>query len=276
MDESVLTSIAAVLNKPPALRLETETRQVADWLKRKVKLLEQVSMEILMALVKECGSETRLENELIIREGDIGDCMYILLSGSASVHQSCDLDQEREEKFSKFEKPSTPLCDSKIAATERPSISCAERLGEIISDFNELGPCVGILYSGAIFGEVALIETCRRTASIIAISETSTALPSTKSTEFDQAEPEHDVISPKVAVKLVVISRTLYDNTVRSALEQQFRQKMDFVNRVSYFCRLTSRTKKQIVLGLELQTFEFGTHIISSGSPYRGIYFLLR
>ncbi|KAF8562631.1 hypothetical protein P879_10671 [Paragonimus westermani] len=216
--------------------------------------------------------------------------MYILLSGSANVYQSCELDQEREEKFCKFEKPGTPLCDSKIVSTERPSISCAERLGQIISDFNELGPCVGTLreqlfivffpvfssYSGAIFGEVALIETCRRTASIVAVSETTLTPSPVNSTEYDQAEPGQDVMSPRVAAQLVVISRTLYDNTVCSALEQQFRQKMDFVNRVPYFCRLTSRTKKQIVLGLELQTFEFGTHIISSGSPYRGIYFLLR
>ncbi|KAA3680357.1 uncharacterized protein DEA37_0002348 [Paragonimus westermani] len=160
MDESALNHIAAVLNKPPAHRLETETKQVADWLKRKVKLLEQVSMEILVALVKECGSETRLENELIIREGDIGDCMYILLSGSASVHQLCDLDQEREEKFSKFEKPGTPLCDSKISATERPSISCAERLGQIVSDFNELGPCVGTLRTSCI-GDLELLLGCQ-------------------------------------------------------------------------------------------------------------------
>ncbi|KER22621.1 hypothetical protein T265_14809, partial [Opisthorchis viverrini] len=398
---SALDRVAEILSRPPAQRMETETKEVASWLQRKVKAFECVPVGVLMKLVEECGSEWRCANELIIREGDIGTCqlarwlgreftdqkvrgsnpasdcrlplsrlgqpgsipalekywtqvsflleltvahiqwpcrdlnpgnltyeasvMYILLSGSASVYQLGDLEEDVDDRLG----GATSAAEtSEKGDASAPVITIGQR-GSIVKDTTVLGRCVGLLrrrrprgfcqlmfylkpnctklaniqqlnvlhqvascfsrydirdiaiQSGAIFGEVALIEECRRIASIVAnpISRDQDAKLSTeipKERKKDDKE-KTDQVSPsaqELAVQLVVIPRALYDKTVRSILEAQFRMRTDFVNQVPYFRRLNSRLKEQIILSLEIQTFEYGCEIFRAGSEYRGFYYI--
>lgn len=144
--------------------------------------------------------------------------------------------------------------------------------------------------SGAIFGEVALIEDCRRNASIVAVSQRNPNAPKSQNTASSDSEEEKEgegksdeVKGSKVdgipmadaAVRLVVISRSLYNTTVRAALEGQYRQKMAFVNRMPYLQRLNGRAKKQIVLGLEMQRFDYGVWLVRQGQTFDGLFYLI-
>ncbi|OON21238.1 hypothetical protein X801_02865 [Opisthorchis viverrini] len=205
--------------------------------------------------------------------------MYILLSGSASVYQLGDLEEDVDDRLG----GATSAAEtSEKGDASAPVITIGQR-GSIVKDTTVLGRCVGLLQSGAIFGEVALIEECRRIASIVAnpISRDQDAKLSTeipKERKKDDKE-KTDQVSPsaqELAVQLVVIPRALYDKTVRSILEAQFRMRTDFVNQVPYFRRLNSRLKEQIILSLEIQTFEYGCEIFRAGSEYRGFYYIFR
>ncbi|KAG5446305.1 hypothetical protein CSKR_113497 [Clonorchis sinensis] len=88
---SALDRVAEILSRPSAQRMETETREVASWLRRKVKAFECVSVGVLMKLVEECGSEWRCANELIIREGDIGTWQLNVLHQAASCSSCYDI-----------------------------------------------------------------------------------------------------------------------------------------------------------------------------------------
>ncbi|OON20590.1 hypothetical protein X801_03520 [Opisthorchis viverrini] len=138
---SALDRVAEILSRPPAQRMETETKEVASWLQRKVKAFECVPVGVLMKLVEECGSEWRCANELIIREGDIGTCMYILLSGSASVYQLGDLEEDVDDRLG----GATSAAEtSEKGDASAPVITIGQR-GSIVKDTTVLGRCVGLL-----------------------------------------------------------------------------------------------------------------------------------
>ncbi|TGZ66316.1 hypothetical protein CRM22_005398 [Opisthorchis felineus] len=230
-----------------------------------------------MKLVEECGSEWRCANELIIREGDIGTCMYILLSGSASVYQLGDLEEDVDDRLGRAKSPNETAEEGAASSSE---ITVGQE-GSIVKDTTILGRCVGLLQSGSIFGEVALIEECRRIASIVANpiltdqdAKSLTDRPKGRTKDDEDRKDHFNSSGLELAVQLVVIPRALYDKTVRSILEAQFRMRTDFVNQVPYFRRLNSRLKEQIILSLEMQTFEYGCEVFRAGSEYRGLYYI--
>ncbi|KAG5446306.1 hypothetical protein CSKR_113498 [Clonorchis sinensis] len=205
--------------------------------------------------------------------------MYILLSGSASVYQLGDLEEDVDDRLGRAMSPNETTQEGDASP---PEITVGQE-GSIVKDPTVLGRCVGLLQSGAIFGEVALIEECRRIASIVANpissdqdAKLSTEIPKGRKKDDKDRKDEVNPSGQELAVQLVVIPRALYDKTVRSIIEAQFRMRTDFVNHVPYFRRLNSRLKEQIILSLEIQTFEYGCELFRAGSEYRGFYYIFR
>lgn len=82
--------------------------------------------------------------------------------------------------------------------------------------------------------------------------------------------------SEKQSVCLVNISRTLYNNTVRVAMENEFHERMKFVKNIIYFQHLSDKIQKQIAMSLEKQKYEYNQVVLKQGSSFNGLYFVYR
>lgn len=98
------------------------------------------------------------------------------------------------------------------------------------------------------FGDVALIRDCTRTASVVA------------------DEP----------CDLLVVDRALYNRTVREVLNLEWQEKTQFVQNNPLFSEWSSRHRKQLVISLRKESYQFGSVVAKQGQPVQNIYFVLR
>ncbi|THD23279.1 hypothetical protein D915_005785 [Fasciola hepatica] len=276
--------LLSVLEKSPELRKESEILEVAKWLRERVTAFQKISTE--------CKVGTCQPYELIIREGDLADCMYVLLVGKASVHQKGTMEADKEDQMSNDEDQNASPKTFEETTEDILELETGQTSTSLQTS-HELGPQVSVLKSGAIFGEVALIEACVRTASIVALPDK----PTLRNTGFHRHAPHSITQTAYIrngdnppstdkngtlkelegdGVRMMIISRDLYDQTVRTVLEEQFQFRMNFINRLPYFTRIKPRTKKQIALALELESYPFGSTIVRQGSVFKGLYYLIR
>ncbi|CAH8539842.1 hypothetical protein MS3_00004972 [Schistosoma haematobium] len=265
MQQPLSNNLVEVLIKPNNMRTAIEIRHIALWFKENILALKDVSIEILMKLVAECKAEFKYPHDIIIREGDIGDCMYILLSGRVSVHYRGDQSAVKNEEMHEL-----------MNVKSNSFIPVKQNVSDIINQ--ELGPQVGQLEAGSVFGEVALIEDCLRTASILALPNTIEVNRHESSLNQQQQSSSSSLTkqSEKQSVCLVNISRTLYNNTVRVAMENEFHERMKFVKNIIYFQHLSDKIQKQIAMSLEKQKYEYNQVVLKQGSSFNGLYFVYR
>ncbi|CAH8515973.1 unnamed protein product [Schistosoma mattheei] len=269
MQQPFSNNLVEVLIKPNNMRTAIEIRHIALWFKENILAFKDVSIEILMKLVAECKAEFKYPHDIIIREGDIGDCMYILLSGRVSVHYRGDQSAVTNEEMHEL-----------MNVKSNSFIPVKQNVSDIINQ--ELGPQVGQLEAGSVFGEVALIEDCLRTASILALPNTNEVNRHESSFNQQQQQQQSSSSSPltkqseKQSVCLVNISRTLYNNTVRVAMENEFHERMKFVKNIIYFQHLSDKIQKQIAMSLEKQKYEYNQVVLKQGSSFNGLYFVYR
>ncbi|KAK4472014.1 hypothetical protein MN116_005390 [Schistosoma mekongi] len=265
MRQPLSKDLVDVLIKPNNLRSTIEIQHIAVWFKENIMAFKDVSIEILMKLVAECKAEFKYPNDVIIREGDIGDCMYVLLSGCVSVHYRGD--QSKAENENDLVETYELLNDE------------SHHTFEINHD---LGPQVGQLEAGSVFGEVALIEDCLRTASIIALPINNVELHEQVHdnqqllSSSSSAAEEESFFTNQQSVCLVNISRRLYNITVRNEIEQEFHERIKFVKSIVYFKYLSNKTHKQIAMSLVKQKYDYDQIILKQGSVFNGLYFVQR
>ncbi|CAH8538055.1 unnamed protein product [Schistosoma margrebowiei] len=262
MKQPLSNDLVEVLIKPNNMRSAIEIRHIALWFKENILAFKDVSIEILMKLVAECKAEFKYPHDIIIREGDIGDCMYILLSGRVSVHYRGDQSAVINEEIHEL-----------MNVKSNSFIPIKQNVSDIINQ--DLGPQVGQLEAGSVFGEVALIEDCLRTASILALPNTNEVNRYESSFNPQQQESSSSSLT-KQSVCLVNISRKLYNNTVRVAMENEFHERMKFVKNITYFQHLSDKIQKQIAMSLEKQKYEYNQVVLKQGSSFNGLYFVHR
>uniref|UniRef100_A0A0L8G9R8 Cyclic nucleotide-binding domain-containing protein n=2 Tax=Octopus bimaculoides TaxID=37653 RepID=A0A0L8G9R8_OCTBM len=101
---------------------------------------------------------------------------------------------------------------------------------------------------GFVFGDVALIRDCTRTASVLADEE----------------------------CDLLVLNRLLYNRTVREVLNLEWQEKTQFVLRNPIFKEWSPKHRKQLVISLRKESYQFGAVIARQGQPVQNIYFILK
>ena len=101
---------------------------------QKTDLFNNLSFEQIKILLSICRKVTFPENEIIMKEGDMGDSLYIILEGTVEVIKSLVISDVNED-------------DSREAVKNKVFTKIDEK-------------------SHAIFGEIALLEECKRTATI--------------------------------------------------------------------------------------------------------------
>ncbi|CAL1537153.1 unnamed protein product [Lymnaea stagnalis] len=143
-----------VISKPPDKRFDSEINQLVPWLRSKAKLFKGLKADILADIIRNCDYVTKYRDDVIIKQGDIGDCFYIVLHGKVTIYILNKDQMEGEEDDGNF--------DNIIQYNKEGALDRAK-----------LGYCVTSLESGTPFGDVALTSDDNiRTASIVADERT--------------------------------------------------------------------------------------------------------
>lgn len=138
-EEEKIEKIKSLLEIPPKKREDKTCLELMN-LTKNLKIFENIARSIEHQNI--CGTITLATfkpNETIIKQGDLGDCLYYILHGLVSIQLSIQIDTGIQDK-------------NQIVNVEKN---------------------IGELKDGEIFGELALIYNIPRTATIISLTETS-------------------------------------------------------------------------------------------------------
>ena len=137
-------------------------------------LFKNLSADQIKTLLGICRKVKFPENEIIMNEGDMGDSLYIILEGTVEVIKSLVLSNVNED-------------DDHEAVKNKVFTKLDEK-------------------SHAVFGEIALLEECRRTATIRA--NTNCLLYEIKKDDFLQLVENDSALGCKILLSLAKIVST--------------------------------------------------------------------
>jgi CRP/FNR family cyclic AMP-dependent transcriptional regulator len=106
---------------------------------QKTDLFKSLDFPQIQAVLGICRKVKFSENETIMKEGDVGDSLYIILEGTVEVIKSLVISDLEED-------------DAQEAVKNKVFTKIDEK-------------------SRAVFGEIALLEECKRTATIRAVTD---------------------------------------------------------------------------------------------------------
>jgi CRP-like cAMP-binding protein len=138
-EEKKKEKIKSLLEIPPNKREDEACRELMN-LTKNLKIFENIARSIEHQNI--CSTLTLVNfkpNEIIIKQGDIGDCLYYILHGLVSIQLSIQIDTGIQDK-------------NQIVNVEKN---------------------IGELKDGDVFGDLALLYNIPRTTSIIALTDTS-------------------------------------------------------------------------------------------------------
>ncbi|XP_071182163.1 uncharacterized protein [Mytilus edulis] len=227
--------VVGVIKKDTSERSDAEIHQIISWFKKKSDLFNQLNEKIIHDLIKNCSFTTVDRDFVVIKQGDKGDCFFIILNGSVSIHISTTSGYEDERK----EGGSTEEQDDKGKKEEgKPKELNRSKFGKY----------VGKIVSGKSFGELALINPdCIRNATIIADETTD----------------------------LIVIDRELYNRSIHSFHTKEFEERKHFVETNPLFDGWHPKDKRQLAMSLRKEKLTFESYIVKQGSPFDGLRFIL-
>lgn len=138
--------VVAVISKAPHFRQNNEINQLLPWFRKKSKLFYKLKTEILEDILRNCDFVSKKPDDIIILQGEQGNCFYIILRGKVTIYNLSKGDEEN------------------ITQLTRDELKSDNQL-----DRTKLGNFVCHLTTGDPFGEVALLsKDCIRTASVVA------------------------------------------------------------------------------------------------------------
>ncbi|XP_048746285.2 uncharacterized protein LOC125658890 isoform X3 [Ostrea edulis] len=142
--------VVSVIEKPVEERTDIECTDLISWFRNKSSLFRSLKAEIIKDVIRHCIFERPKKDDVIIKQGDNGDRLYIILRGKMSIHVLQDKENDQEI---------------------RQAIEKAVSKGKL--DRAALGQHVWTSGEGNTVGEIALIkEDCVRTASVVVDEDT--------------------------------------------------------------------------------------------------------
>ncbi|XP_022341927.1 uncharacterized protein LOC111135827 isoform X2 [Crassostrea virginica] len=142
--------VVSVIAKPMEERSDIECMDLVSWFRNKSSLFRSLKADIIKDVIRHCIFERPKKDEVLIKQGDNGDRLYIILRGKMSIYVLQDKENEQEVKL---------LIEKAIAK------------GKL--DRAALGQHVWTSGEGNTVGEIALIkEDCVRTASVVVDEDT--------------------------------------------------------------------------------------------------------
>ena len=213
-EEEKIEKIKSLLEIPPKKREDKTCLELMN-LTKNLKIFENIARSIEHQNI--CGTITLAKfkpNETIIKQGDIGDCLYYILHGLVSIQLSIQIDTGIEDK-------------NQIVNVEKN---------------------IGELKDGEIFGELALLYNIPRTASIIALTETS----------------------------LIKIDKIPFNKYLKNLFEGQLQDQIEFLE----ICPLFHKLPKDLIIKLGIRAvikkFVTGQVILKNDSKCDSIFIIRR
>ena len=213
-EEEKIEKIKSLLEIPPKKR-EDKTCLELMKLTKNLKIFENIARSIEHQNI--CGTITLATfkpNETIIKQGDIGDCLYYILHGLVSIQLSIQIDTGIQDK-------------NQIVNVEKN---------------------IGELKDGEIFGELALIYNIPRTASIIALTETS----------------------------LIKIDKNPFNRYLKNLFEGQLQDQIEFLQ----ICPIFNKLPKDLIIKLGIRSvikkYATGQVILKNDSKCDSIFVIRR
>ncbi|XP_052798418.1 uncharacterized protein LOC128230299 isoform X2 [Mya arenaria] len=227
--------VVNTVSKDPDLRTAAEIEQILPWFRKKSELFKSQKAEIVKDILKNCKFMTCRRDYVIIKQGDMGDCFYIILNGSVAILIQTNMPED-----------GIPYSQAEHDAAEDDILSAGKRKRDL--DRSIFGNYVGSIPAGRSFGELALINTdCVRNASIIADETTD----------------------------LIVVNRDLYNRSLKAFQEKEFNEKKRFVEEYPLFRNWQARYRRQLAMSLRKEKLTFDGILTKQGAPLDGICFLL-
>jgi len=217
LDEAELKKIEKIkslLEIPPKKREDKTCLELMN-LTKDLKVFENIARSIEHQNI--CSSITLVTckpNEVVIKQGDQGDCLYYILHGLVSIQLSIQIDTGIQDK-------------NQIVIVEKN---------------------IGELRDGEIFGEIALLYNIPRTASIIALTDTS----------------------------LIKIDKMPFNKYLKNVFEGQLQDQIEFLK----ICPIFNKMPKELLIKLGIRSvmkkFATGQIILKNDTKSDSIFVIRR
>ncbi|CAH1803172.1 unnamed protein product, partial [Owenia fusiformis] len=90
-------NVVKVISKLPSERHDEDIEILLPWFRKKSDLFRNVKSDIIKDILRECRFINREENDVVIKQGERGDCFYIILRGSVSVYINTQLAEQDDD-----------------------------------------------------------------------------------------------------------------------------------------------------------------------------------
>ncbi|OWF40518.1 uncharacterized protein LOC110463646 [Mizuhopecten yessoensis] len=142
---SLYEKVVSVIEKDPDNRTDFDCQELIGWFRNKSPLFLSLKQDILKDVIRHCVFEKKGQDDVIIKQGENGDRLYIILKGKVSIYVYHDKENEQEIR------------------------QHVERVcSKVKLERSALGQHVWTSGDGQTVGEIALIkEDCIRTASVV-------------------------------------------------------------------------------------------------------------
>ncbi|GFS22920.1 cAMP-dependent protein kinase regulatory subunit [Elysia marginata] len=117
---SVQERLVALVASKPQMRRDVDIELALPWLRKKSELLQSLEKDTLKDVVRNCGYQRAEKDDVIIQQGERGNCFYIMLTGRTSVY----IDTIRTDEEAPPETP-IPKKESKHAPVKRSASKVA-------------------------------------------------------------------------------------------------------------------------------------------------------
>ena len=209
-----IEKIKSLLEIPPKKREDKTCLELMN-LTKDLKVFENIARSIEHQNI--CSSITLVTckpNDIVIRQGDQGDCLYYILHGLVTIQLSIQIDTGIQDK-------------NQIVIVEKN---------------------IGELRDGEIFGELALLYNIPRTASVIALTDTS----------------------------LIKIDKMPFTKYLKNVFEGQLQDQIEFLQ----ICPIFNKMPKELLIKLGIRSvikkFATGQIILKNDTKSDSIFVIRR
>ena len=209
-----IEKIKSLLEIPPKKREDKTCLELMN-LTKDLKVFENIARSIEHQNI--CSSITLVTckpNDIVIRQGDLGDCLYYILHGLVTIQLSIQIDTGIQDK-------------NQIVIVEKN---------------------IGELRDGEIFGELALLYNIPRTASVIALTDTS----------------------------LIKIDKMPFTKYLKNVFEGQLQDQIEFLQ----ICPIFNKMPKELLIKLGIRSvikkFATGQIILKNDTKSDSIFVIRR
>ena len=210
--------IKELLNVPAEDRTEKMCLELMSFTKD-FKLFESIAMSIEHQNVcRTMTLKTFKPNEVIVKQGDPGDSFFYILHGTVNVRLATQIDTGIKEA------------------------------GDLTQRVVTIEKNIGVLKDGQTFGELALLYGTPRTASIVAMTNSS----------------------------MIKIDKTAFDKYVKNIFENQLQDQIEFLKICPLFQKINKDLLIKLAVRTEIKKYSTGNSILQGNYKVDRIYLIRR